>query len=59
MSKTIRRLLIYLAIVLLGGVLGANVYNSVVDAPNWGAAIPGSLAAAKSYFSQANPGTFF
>ena len=55
----IRQLIVCAAIVVTGGVLGANVYNSVVDAPNWGAGIPGSLANARAYFSVADPGTFF
>jgi len=55
----IRRLVIYSAILLMGCVLGANVYNTAVDAPNWGSAIPQSLEAAKNYFAVANPGTFF
>src|SRR5205085_6467248 len=37
----------------------ANVYNSVVDAPNWGASIPNSLDVAKAYFGVANPGSFY
>jgi len=55
----LRRILIYIAILFLAGVLGANVYNSIVDAPNWGSAIPQSLDAAKAYFSHANPGNFY
>lgn len=48
-----------LAIVMAGVVLGANVYNSVVDAPNWGRDIPASLLTSKQYFSARNPGTFY
>lgn len=54
-----RRVLLYVAIALLGGILGANVYNSVVDAPNWGASIPDSMETARRYFGVANPGTFY
>lgn len=56
---TIRRILIYTAVIMLGGVLGANVYNSIIDAQNWGSAIPQSLDAAKAYFSFKNPGDFY
>lgn len=57
--QIVRRIIVYTAILILAGVLGANVYNSVVDAQNWGAAIPESLDAAKTYFAHANPGTFY
>ncbi|MEJ1238310.1 hypothetical protein WBG78_09285 [Chryseolinea sp. T2] len=55
-----------LRLILLGasaataaGLLFVNLYNSTVDAPNWGAHIPGSIEAARAYFSVANPGSFF
>ena len=54
-----RQVIIFTAIVVTGAVLGANVYNSVVDVPNWGAQIPGSLETARRYFGVRNPGTFF
>jgi hypothetical protein len=54
-----RQTIIFAAIVVTGAVLGANVYNSGVDAPNWGAQIPASLESARRYFGVRNPGTFF
>jgi len=54
-----RQSIIFAAIVVTGAVLGANVYNSVVDVPNWGAQIPGSLETARRYFGVRNPGAFF
>ena len=54
-----RQVVVWLAVIVIGGVLGANVYTSAVDARNWGANIPTSLHAARSYFSVANPGSFF
>jgi hypothetical protein len=54
-----RQAIIFTAIVVTGAVLGANVYNSVVDVPNWGAQIPGSLETARRYFGVRTPGTFF
>jgi len=54
-----RRALVYLAIIFIGCLLGANVYNSVVDAPSWGANIPQSLETAQRYFATGNPGVFF
>jgi len=53
------RTILYATILLMAAVLGANVYTSVVDAPNWGSSIPDSMDAAKRYFAVANPGTFF
>ena len=55
-----------LKIILLGisaaiaaGLLFVNVYNSVIDATNWGAAFPDSISAARQYFSVVNPGNFY
>src|SRR4029077_5005204 len=48
-----------LAVIVIGGVLGANVYTSWVDARNWGANIPSSLTTAREYFAVVNPGSFF
>ena len=54
-----RQVVVCLAVIVMGMVLGASTYNSVVDAPNWGRNIPQSLETAKLYFSVTNPGTFF
>lgn len=54
-----RQLVLWLAVTVIGGVLGANVYTSAVDARNWGAEIPASLNAARAYFSVVTPGSFF
>ena len=54
-----RLAVLWMAVIVIGGVLGANVYTSAVDARNWGSNIPASLYAARQYFSAANPGTFF
>ena len=59
MAPFIQRILIFAAIILLAGILGANVYNSIVDAQNWGSSIPQSLDTAKAYFSRFNPGHFY
>ena len=54
-----RQVVLWLAVIVIGGVLGANVYTSAVDARNWGSNIPTSLNAARDYFSAASPGSFF
>jgi hypothetical protein len=57
--KTLRLIVTALAATFAAGLLFVNIYNSLVDAPNWGADIPGSIHAAREYFTLANPGTFF
>src|SRR4051812_5733622 len=59
MLKPIRRPVLVLAAVFASGLLFVNVYNSLVDAPNWGADIPSSIDAARHYFTVRNPGDFY
>ena len=54
-----RQVVLWLAVIVIGGVLGANVYTSAVDARNWGSNVPTSLNTAREYFSVADPGSFF
>ena len=54
-----RQVVLWLAVIVIGGMLGANVYTSAVDARNWGSNIPTSLNTARAYFSVVNPGSFF
>lgn len=56
---TTRFVLLTLSIVFAAGLLFVNVYNSVVDAANWGSLAPGSIEAARNYFKNADPGTFY
>jgi hypothetical protein len=55
----IRLILLGLFAAVAAGLLFVNLYNSIVDAPNWGADLPNSITAARSYFTVANPGNFF
>ena len=55
----IRSILLGLSAATAAGILFVNLYNSLVDAPNWGADLPNSLVAARHYFTVANPGSFF
>jgi hypothetical protein len=59
MIKTVRQIVITIAAVLAAGLLFANIYNSVVDAPNWGSDIPTSITAAREYFRFKDPGDFY
>ena len=55
----IRLILLSFFAAVAAGLLFVNLYNSIVDAPNWGASMTDSIVAARQYFSVANPGTFF
>lgn len=55
----IRLILLGLSAAVAAGLLFVNLYNSIVDAPNWGADLPDSITAARNYFTVANPGNFF
>jgi hypothetical protein len=57
--RAFQKLLLMLAATVTAGLLFVNIYNSVVDAPNWGHDIPASLNTAREYFAVANAGTFF
>ena len=59
MLTTIRRVVVTLAAILAAGLLLVNVYNSIVDAPNWGGDIPVSIEAARQYFKVRDPGDFY
>lgn len=55
----IRLSLLGLSAAVAAGILFVNLYNSLIDAPNWGADLPNSVLAARQYFSVVNPGNFF
>jgi hypothetical protein len=55
----IRSLLLGFSAAAAAGLLFVNLYNSMVDAPNWGADLPKSILAAREYFAVSNPGNFF
>ena len=43
----------------MSGLLLTNIYNSIVDAPNWCNNIPESIENSRSYFETSNTGIFF
>lgn len=55
----IRLSLLGISAAVAAGILFVNVYNSLIDAPNWGVDLPNSVQTARHYFSVANPGSFF
>ena len=54
-----KKVFAFISIMFLAVLLGANVYNSIVDAKSWGASIPDSILTARNYFKAVNPGTFY
>jgi hypothetical protein len=54
-----KTILLFASIILASGLFLTNVYNSLIDARSWGSAIPQSIATARDYYSQINPGNFF
>ena len=59
MKSKIQTIVLYLAIIINSGVLFVNIYNSIVDAPNWGGNIPASMEIARNYFAEKSPQDFF
>ena len=54
-----KNVILFASIVLAGGVLFANIYNSIVDVKCWGFNIPQSLETTRQYFKAANPANFY
>jgi uncharacterized membrane protein len=57
--STIKELLLCLAIILLGALLGGSLYDTIVMAPNYRVGIPESLEHMRQFMAVANPGSFF
>jgi hypothetical protein len=55
----VRIILLAVSAAVAAGLLFVNLYNSIVDAPNWGANLPGSIDVARQYYATSNPGNFF
>lgn len=54
-----KKLILFLSIFIATGLLFVNFYNSLIDARSWNADVPNSIAAAREYFKNVNPGDFF
>lgn len=57
--EKIRENLILVALFAVAALFGASIYESVVLAPNFNVAIPGSLENFRQFLTVTNPGTFF
>ncbi len=55
----IKKLILFVSIIIASGLLITNIYTSIVDATSWGSNIPISIESARNYFAVVNPGTFF
>ena len=58
MKSQIKTIVLFLAIIVNSGVLFVNIYNSTVDAPNWGTHIPFSIQTARNYFTTKSSSDF-
>src|SRR2546423_11959251 len=58
MSK-IKEIVLCLAIIFIGALLGGSLYDSIVLAPNFRVGIPQSLEHLRQFMAVANPGSFF
>ena len=55
----IKRIILYLSITLMAGIVFPNIYTSIVDAPIWSSNIPESIEISRSYYANLNPAHFF
>jgi len=58
MSK-LKEIILCLAIIFIGALLGGSLYDSIVLAPNFRVGIPQSLEHLRLFMTVANPGNFF
>ena len=54
-----KKLTLFASICLASGLLFTNLFTSLIDAKSWGCDIPHSIAAAREYFKNVDPGDFF
>ena len=54
-----KKIVLFASICLASGLLFTNLFTSMIDAKSWGCDIPNSIAAARKYFKNVDPGDFF
>lgn len=59
MKIQLKQICLYACIVLTGGVLFTNIYNSLVDVASWGADIPNSIKTVRAYYKSVSPGDYY
>ena len=54
-----KKIVLFASITLASGLLFTNLFTSLIDAKSWGSKIPNSIAVAREYFKNVDPGDFF
>ncbi|MEO8117492.1 MAG: DUF1772 domain-containing protein [Bacteroidota bacterium] len=54
-----KKIFLYVFIIVASGILFTNIYNSLVDARSWAFLFPESVETARLYFKNVNPGIFY
>ena len=54
-----KKIILFVSISLASGLLFTNLFTSLIDAKSWGCEIPDSIAVAREYFKNVDPGNFF
>jgi len=54
-----KKIILFVSIRLASGLLFTNLFTSLIDAKSWGCEIPNSIAVAREYFKNVDPGNFF
>jgi len=54
-----KKIILFVSISLASGLLFTNLFTSLIDAKSWGCEIPNSIAVAREYFKNVDPGNFF
>jgi hypothetical protein len=54
-----KKLILFLSIICASGLTMVSIYNTVVDAKNWGADIPSSIQTARDYYQHVDPRRFY
>ena len=58
-KKVMKKIILFASISLASGLLFTNLFTSLIDAKSWGCDIPDSIAVAREYFKNVDPGNFF
>jgi hypothetical protein len=54
-----KKVILFLSIIVASGLLMVTIYNTVVDARSWGSDIPASIQSARDYYKHVDPRHLF